>query len=71
MYRHRAFVPLATAVITACAWFSAPFALGRKLGAVEALVVAGASFAALAWWRARRFRLERQQTESMRDSALW
>ena len=42
-----------------------------RLGIAGALVVGVAAWAALQWVRRRRLRREREQLESMRDSALW
>lgn len=67
--------PMASVVVAlllaALLWLAAPVAIGRALKPWEALVFAAAIFAFLEWWRERRLRRERLQTESLRDSALW
>jgi hypothetical protein len=62
---------VAAAVLGAVLWVALPDAIGRPLGFWAAFVVAAAALALLEWWRGRRLRREREQTESLRDSALW
>jgi membrane protein implicated in regulation of membrane protease activity len=52
-------------------WVAVPAAIGRPLRLWEALVLAAGALALLVLWRGRRLRREREQTESLRDSALW
>ncbi|NPC58388.1 hypothetical protein [Caenimonas soli] len=52
-------------------WLAAPVAIGRALRPWEALAGAAAILALLEWWRGRRLRREREQIDSLRDSALW
>ena len=52
-------------------WAVAPAAMDRPLRLWEGVVVAVAIFALLEWWRRHRLWREREQTESLRDSALW
>ncbi len=52
-------------------WVALPSAIGRPLRLWEVLVLAAAALALLELWRGRRLRREREQTESLRDSALW
>lgn len=67
--------PVATLFIAASLgaviWLGAPVAIGRALKPLEALIIAAVVLVLLAWWRGRRIRRKRAQTESMRDSALW
>ncbi len=67
--------PVATAaaagLLSALLWLAAPVAIGRLLRPWEALLVAAAILALLEWWRGRRLRRQREQIESLRDSALW
>jgi hypothetical protein len=67
--------PVATAAVAALLaallWLSAPAAIGRMLRPSEALLAAAGILALLEWWRGRRLRRQREQIESMRDSALW
>lgn len=67
--------PVASLVVAlllgALLWFAAPAAIGRALSPWEVIVVMTAILALLEWWRGRRRRREREQTESLRDSALW
>lgn len=49
----------------------APSAIGRALRPWEVIVAAPVILALLEWWRGCRVRREREQVESMRDSALW
>jgi len=67
--------PIATAalavLLATLLWLSAPVAIGRMLRPWEALLVAAGILALLEWWRGRRLRRQREQIESMRDSALW
>jgi hypothetical protein len=71
MHRNRYFVPLGVLVSTALAWLCARYLFGRTLNPLEVLLIALVALAVFAWWRARRLRIERQEEESMRDSALW
>lgn len=48
-----------------------PVVMGRPLRLWEGFVVSAAILAVLEWWRGRRLRREREQIESLRDSALW
>lgn len=52
-------------------WVAVPAAIGRPLRLWEALVLSAAALALLELWRRLRLRREREQTESLRDSALW
>ncbi len=67
--------PIATLVVAvllgALLWLAAPAAIGRALKPWEALVCAVVLLALLEWLRVRSLRREREQTESLRDSALW
>lgn len=67
----RILVPLAFLLLTALAWLAAPATLGRKLTPWEVLVVLAVLLGVGAWRRRQRLRRERQEMESMRDSALW
>lgn len=58
-------------VLDALLWLAAPVVVARPLERWEVLVVAAAIFALLELWRGLRLRREREQTESLRDSALW
>jgi len=58
-------------LLGALLWFAAPIGIGRALRPWEALVVAVVILALLEWRRERRLRREREQVESMRNSALW
>jgi hypothetical protein len=55
----------------AALWFGAPVALGRNVKPWEFVAAAVVVLGLLAWWRARRWRREREHIENMRDSALW
>ena len=74
-FRTLRFTPIATLAIAvalaAAIWLVTPVLSGRQLRLWEVLVVLAAVFAMLEFWRARRLRREREQTENMRDSALW
>ena len=74
-FRTMRLTPIATFVVAvllgALLWLAAPAAIGRALKPWEALVSAAVLLALLEWLRVRRLRREREQTESMRDSALW
>jgi hypothetical protein len=59
------------ALLGALIWLGAPVAIGRPLSPWETLVLAAVIWGFLEWLRGRRLRREREQTESMRDSALW
>lgn len=67
--------PLASFVLAllmaALLWLAAPSAIGRALRFWEAITVAAAVLALLEGWRGRRLRRAREQTESVRHSALW
>jgi hypothetical protein len=69
------FTPIGTFVLAvllgALLWALAPAFMGRSFRLWEALVVAVAILVLLEWWRRRRLWREREQTESLRDSALW
>lgn len=52
-------------------WAVAPAVMGRPLMLWEALLLIAAIMVLLAWWRRRRLWREREQLESLRDSALW
>ena len=71
MYRSRAFVPVASLLVTCALWLLAPFILGRSFRPLELVLLAAVSVALFAIWRVRRLRTERMEAESMRDSALW
>jgi Flp pilus assembly protein TadB len=71
MYRSRAFVPVASLLVTCALWLLAPFILGRNIRSLELVLLAVVTLALFAFWRIRRLRTERMETESMRDSALW
>ena len=59
-------------LLGALLWVAAPIAIDRvALRPWEAFVVAVVILALLEWWRGRRIRREREQVESMRNSALW
>ena len=58
-------------LLGALLWVAAPIAIDRALSPWEAFVVAVVILALLEWWRGRRLRREREQVESMRNSALW
>ena len=58
-------------LLAALLWVAAPIAIDRALRPWEAVVVAVVILALLEWWRGRRLRREREQVESMRNSALW
>ena len=58
-------------LLGALLWLAAPTAIGRALRPWEAFVSAAVLLALLEWLRGRRLRREREQTESLRDSALW
>ena len=62
---------VAAALLGAVLWVAVPSAIGRPLRLWEALVVAAAALALLELWRWLRLRRKREQTESLRDSALW
>ena len=74
-FRTMRLTPIATFVVAvllgALLWLAAPAAIGRALKPWEARVSAAVLLALLEWLRVRRLRREREQTESMRDSALW
>lgn len=52
-------------------WVTVSVVIGRPLRLWEAFIFAAAILALLEWWRGCQFRREREQTESLRDSALW
>ena len=52
-------------------WAVAPAVMGRSLLLWEALLLTAAIMVLLEWWRRRRLWREREQLESLRDSALW
>lgn len=74
-FRTMRLTPIATLVVAvllgALLWVAVPVAIGRPLRLWEAVVVSAAILALLEWWRRRWLRREREQTESLRDSALW
>lgn len=74
-YRTMRLTPVAALVVAflfgVLLWLAAPTAIGRALKPWEALVSAVVLLALLEWLRVRRIRREREQTESLRDSALW
>jgi uncharacterized membrane protein len=69
--RTKRFTPIAALIVAVLLWLAAPAAIGRALKPWEAVVSAAVVLALLEWLRVRRLRREREQTESMRDSALW
>ena len=74
-FRTMRLTPIASLVFAlllgALLWVAAPIAIDRALRPWEAFVVAVVILALLEWWRGRRIRREREQVESMRNSALW
>ena len=58
-------------LLGALLWAVAPATLERPLRIWEAVVVAVAIFALLEWGRRQWLWRVREQTESLRDSALW
>ena len=62
---------VAAVLLGALLWLAVPVVIGRPLGLWEALVVAAAALVLLELLRWLRLRREREQTESLRDSALW
>lgn len=58
-------------LLGAVLWVVAPVAVGRPLSLWEAFVATLAIVLLLEWWRRRRLWREREQLESLRDSALW
>jgi uncharacterized membrane protein YdbT with pleckstrin-like domain len=58
-------------LLGALLWVAAPIGIGRALRLWEMFVLAAIVLVLLEWWRGRRLRREREQVESMRDSALW
>lgn len=58
-------------LLGALLWVAVPVVIGRPLWLWEAFVTAAAILALMEWWRGRRIRREHEQTESLRDSALW
>lgn len=71
IFRTMRFTPIAALVVAVLLWLAAPAAIGRALKPWEAVVSAAVVLALLEWLRVRRLRREREQTESLRDSALW
>ncbi|MEO8020275.1 hypothetical protein [Polaromonas sp.] len=69
------FTPIGTFVLAvllgALLWVVAPVFIGRLLSLWETFVVTAAIVVLLEWWRRRRLGREREQIESLRDSALW
>jgi len=67
--------PIGTFVLAillgALLWALAPALIGRSFRLWEAFVAAAAILVLLEWWRRRWLWREREQTESLRDSALW
>jgi membrane protein implicated in regulation of membrane protease activity len=62
---------VAAILLAAMLWLAAPAVIGRALRPWEVSVAAAMVLAILQWLRVRRLRREREQTESLRDSALW
>ena len=58
-------------LLGALLWVVIPVVTGHPLRLWEVLVAAAAILALLEWWRARQIRREHEQTENLRDSALW
>lgn len=67
--------PLATvvssAVLALVLWGLAPVLVGREFHLRELLLLAALLVPLLEWRRRRALRRERQEIESLRDSALW
>jgi membrane protein implicated in regulation of membrane protease activity len=62
---------VAAILLGALLWVAAPAVAGRPLRLWEVFMVAAAALALLELWRGHRQRREREQNESLRDSALW
>jgi membrane protein implicated in regulation of membrane protease activity len=52
-------------------WFTAPFIFARDLDAWDCGVSAAVVSGLLALWHKRQSRRRQEQSESLRDSALW
>lgn len=52
-------------------WVAVPVVIGRPLRLWEVFVAVSAILALLELWRGHRLRRAHEQTESLRDSALW
>lgn len=62
---------VAAILLGAVIWLAAPVITGRTLNLWEACAVSAVILATFAWWRRRRLRRQREQIETLRDSALW
>ncbi|WP_143762921.1 hypothetical protein [Ramlibacter tataouinensis] len=71
MLLSRARFLIAVLVLPALLWLAAFVTLGRHLKVWEGAAIVVACPVLLAWLRGRQLRRERQELESMRDSALW
>jgi Flp pilus assembly protein TadB len=58
-------------LLGALLWVAVPVVIGRPLRFWEAGFATAAILALFEWWRRRRLRRDREQIESVRDSALW
>jgi membrane protein implicated in regulation of membrane protease activity len=65
------YILLAPFVGAVVLWFAAPFLFARDLDLWELGVSAAFISGLLALWRKRLSRRRREQSESLRDSALW
>ncbi|TFY99901.1 hypothetical protein [Ramlibacter rhizophilus] len=61
-------VPLSVAALL---WLAAPAWLSRELQGWELLLATAVAWLLAAAWRRRMLRRQREQIESLRDSALW
>lgn len=71
MFTSQILVVLGSLAVTLLAWLAGPSAIGRSLKAWELALVAAVALGLLQWRRERRLRRQRQELESIRDSALW